>query len=306
MFKKRQLSQNYYTNRGNELRSRRALSNKFHSIKNIVFKLCIVLLFLGMLYAIFFTPVLAVKNVIVEGNKAVNGSEIQEAVLSFTGRKILKIFNNNLFFVSSADLKSIIVNQYDNIESVEIEKKYPATIKIIIKEKPADIAWCNKIKIEKAVIEKNISADQFLASEIPQCYLSDENGLIYKKIGDNIPSNSVKVFQDESINEGSKIADENLKNFIRNIFYNFNDKTGLNLAYLYMLPPASRELHLVTSENMKIYFDLNRSADEQLSDLSAFIKDELKKKDNKSINYDYIDLRIVDRIIVLPKSEDKK
>ncbi len=69
-----------------------------------------------------------------------------------------------------------------------------------------------------------------------------------------------------------------------------------------MFPFASRELHLVTNKNWKIYFDLNRGAEEQISVLSAFIKDELKKNDNKSLNYEYIDLRIIDRIIVKPKN----
>lgn len=301
MFRKRSHSQNYYTNRGNELRSRRALNNKFHIVKNIALKLGIVLLFGGIIYIIFFTPILAVKNIIIEGNKAINTGDIEGAAASFANQKIFKVFNNNLLLINSADMENAIKNRFSNIETVKIEKKYPVTVKAVIVEKSADIAWCNKIRVEKVFDGKNILTDEVQASEIPQCYLSDENGIIYEKIGDNISVDSIKVFRDESIESGSKIADENLKNFIRNIFYNFDNKTGLNLAYLYMLPPASRELHLVTSENMKIYFDLNRGADEQISDLTAFIKDELKTNDNKDMNYDYIDLRIPDRIIVQPK-----
>ncbi|MBU3924809.1 FtsQ-type POTRA domain-containing protein [Patescibacteria group bacterium] len=305
MFRRRSSSQNYYSNRGNERRSRRALSGKLNAIKNFAIKMFVVFLFGGMLYAILFTPVLAVKNVIIEGNKAISGGEIKEIIISLAERKIFKIFNNNLLLINPSDMESAIIDRFGNIDTVRVEKKFPQTIKVAIKEKPADISWCNKIIIEKITNEKNVSGDEVPASEIPQCYLSDEDGMIYEKIGDNIARDSIKVFRDEPIEIGLKISDENLKNFIRKIFYDFSGKTGLSLDYLYILPPASRELHLATQDDLKIYFDLNRGADEQISDLSAFIKNELKENDNKSIDYDYIDLRIIDRIIVKPKIKIK-
>lgn len=302
MFKRRIPSQKYYANRGNELRAKRSLSNKLTVVKNIVIKLSIVFLLFGIFYVVFFTPVLNIKNVVVEGNKAINGSDVEKIVLSLAGQKKWKMFNNNFLLFDPAEAENAILNNFKNIDVVKIEKKFPETLRVSIKEKPADIAWCNKIRVEKVKNEKNNSGDEISASEIPQCYLSDEQGIIYEKIGDSIADGSIKVFRDEPIEMGVKISDENLKNFIRNIFYNFNNKTGLSLAYLYILPSASRELHLVTNEGWKIYFDLNRGADEQVSDLSAFIKNELKISGSKSIDYDYIDLRVVDRIIVKPKN----
>lgn len=301
MFRRRSSSQNYYSNRGSEPRGRRALSNKLHAIKNFVIRVSVVFLIGGIIYEIFFTPILAVKNVIVEGNKVVNIDEIREMIISRANQKIFKIINNNLLLIDPAGMESAVLNRFGNINAVKIEKKFPQTIRVVIREKPADISWCNKIKIEKVISDKNVPSDEVLSYEIPQCYLSDEEGIIYEKIGD-----SIRVFRDEPIEMGIKIGDENLKNFIRKISYDFNNKTGLNLAYLYILPLAERELHLITNENLKIYFDLNRGADEQISDLSAFIKDELKKNGNKSMNYEYIDLRIVDRINVKPKNEVKQ
>lgn len=306
MFRRQTHSQNYYSNRGSELRSRRALSNKFQIIKKLAFKLCVVFLFGGIIYAILFSSVLAVKNIAVEGNKAINSNEIKEIILSLVSQKKWKIFNNNVLLISAADAESAIRNRFGNIDTVRIEKKFPQGIKVFIKEKSADIAWCNKIIVEKIKNVKNVPSDEVLPGEIPQCYLSDEEGIIYEKIGDNVAGDSVKVFRDEPIEMKSKISDENLKKFIRTIFYNFNGKTGLSLNYLYMLPPASRELHLATNENLKIYFDLNRDADGQLSDLAALVKDATKKNDDIGKNYEYVDLRIVDRIIVKLKPEVKK
>lgn len=305
MFKRRPLNQNYYSNRGNEWRNRRAFGNKIHIIKNLVFRTGAVILSGMILYAILFSPVLAVKNIIVEGNKAINGDEIKKIIISIGSQKKWKIFNNNILLIDPAGVESAVRSRFVNIDTIKIEKKFPQTIKIVIKEKSADIAWCNKIKAGKIANEKKISGGEVLASEIPQCYLSDESGIIYEKVGDAVPIDSVKVFRDEPIAIGLKISDENLKNFIRSIFYNFNNKTGLNLAYLYMFPVSERELRLITKENLKIYFDLNRGADGQLAVLNAFIKNELKNNDNKAANYDYIDLRVVDRVYYKVKNEVK-
>lgn len=302
MFRRRSSERNRYSNRGNKLRNRRALGNIFYAIKNLAVKTSVVFLFVGIIYAILFTPVLAVKNVIIEGNKAITSSEIEEIIISLANRKILKIFNNNLLLINTVEMENAVISRFANIDTIKIEKKFPQTVKVVIKEKPADISWCNKIIIEKAADEKKVSADGTMASEISQCYLSDEEGVIYKKIGDGAAAESIKVFRDEPIEIGIKISDENLKNFIRKIFYDLNNKTGLSLAYLYALPPASRELHLVTRENWKIYFDLNRGAEEQIGVLSAFIKNELKENGNKSADYDYIDLRVVDRIYYKAKN----
>lgn len=305
MFKRRS-NQNYYSNRGNDLRSRRALANKLHIVKDILIKLCIIFLLAGMIYVIMFSPVFAVKDVTIEGNRVVNTGEIDEIIRFFVSQKKWKFFTINLLLVDPLELENIIKNRFGSIDSVKIEKEFPKTIRVIIREKPADISWCNKIRVEKFTGEKNIPNDELSAYEIPQCYLSDENGLVYEKVGDNVSGDSVKVFRDEPIKTGDKISDDNLKNFIRKIFHNFNGKTGLSLAYLYILPPAERELHLITTENLKIYFDLNRDADEQISDLSAFIKNELKVNGNKSLDYEYIDMRVIDRINVKPKNETKQ
>jgi len=305
MFRKRTHSQNYYTNHGNELRSRRAFSNKLHIIKNFALKLCAVILFGGIIYIILFTPVLAVKNIDIEGNKAINSDEVKQIIILLASQKKWKIFNNNLLLIDPAKIESAIKSRFANIDAIRIEKKFPQTVKVVIKEKSADILWCNKIIVQKIADEKKASSDEAPANGISQCYLSDEQGIIYEKIGDTAASDVIKVFRDEPIAIETKISDENLKNFIRNIFYNFNSKTGLKLAYLYMLPPASRELHLITREKMTIYFDLNRGADEQVDVLNAFLKNELKENNNKSIDYDYIDLRVVDRIYFKAKNQVK-
>lgn len=305
MFKRKIPNQKYYASRGNELRAKRALGNKLLIIKNLVIRMSVVFLFGGIFYVIFFTPVLAIKNVVVEGNKVISSGDIEGIVMSAAGQKKWKIFSSNFLLLSLPDTEKKILDRFGNIDTVRVERKFPDTVKVTVKEKPADIAWCNKIRIEKVKNEKKVPGDEIPAYEIPQCYLSDENGLIYEKIGDSVPDGSIKVFRDEPIEMGSKISDENLKNFIRKIFYSFGNKTGLDLAYLYILPSAERELHLVTNKNLKIYFDLNRSADDQISDLGAFIKDDLKVNGAKSMDYEYIDLRIVDRINVKPKEEAK-
>lgn len=294
MFRRRLHSQNYYSNRGNKMRSRRALGNIFRTIKNLAGKTCVVFLFGGIIYAILFTPLLAVKNVIVEGNKAITSGEIEKIIISLAVQKIFKIFNNNLLLINPADMESAITNRFGNIDNVKVEKKFPQTIKIIIAEKPADISWCNKITIEKVAKDKNSSKEKAAALETAQCYLSDEDGIVYQKIINEASANSIKVFRNEPISMGVRISDDATKIFIRKLAANFNKKTGLVFSQFYAPDISSRELHAITDKGWKIYFDLNRDTIDQLDVLNSALKNTIPETDKAKM--DYINLLVPDRV----------
>ncbi len=287
-------SRNYYSSRPNNYKSRRIFKYKFLFVKKLIIKIIAVFFLTGIFYAIFFSSFFEIKNINISGNHAVDGGEIKEIVNALSSRKKLKFINNNLLFIQDREIQQKIIESFNSVKSVGVIKKFPNEMEIIISEKPADISWCNKITVEKIPIEAKFSVDENMASEFSQCYLSDEDGFIYKKKGESAPNESVNVFRDEKISIGEKISDEKLKNFIRQIIAGFTRKTGLNISYLYVLPASSRELHLVTSVNWKIFFDLNRDADDQINILNAFLKNQIFE--NNIQNIDYIDLRIIDRV----------
>jgi len=99
---------------------------------------------------------------------------------------------------------------------------------------------------------------------------------------------------DAPIAIGSKVADDRLKNFIRQIANDFNQKTGLPVVSLYIPSVASKEVHLLTDEGWKIYLDVNRDLDGQILVLNNVLKNGIPQPDRQKM--DYIDLRVENRV----------
>lgn len=289
----------------------RLAKNRSASLRSLSVKILILLICAGIIYLTFFSSVFKVAKFDVTGNETVNADEIRQIAENIAGKKVLKIFNNNLILIKTEDVEKAIREKFNSINTVSVTKKIPKTLKISIMEKSADILWCNKIKVEKVsslakIADNNSEAAgvENLASDAFQCYFSDEANIIYAKVRGGAPANGVKIFKDDLINIGDKIADDAVKNFIRGLAKNFNFKTGLEFSYLYLPPAASRELHLIVKDGWKIYFDLNRDAVSQLDVLSSVWREAIPE--NYKNNMEYIDLRVPGRVPWKPKNETIK
>lgn len=299
--------------RRNDLIYSRASKNRLISYKSLLLKIIIVLVLIGLSYTIFVSTVFKVARIDVTGNTQVNADEVRAIAEEISNRRVLKYFNNNLVLINTEEIGNSIREKFSSIKQIKVIKKFPKTISISIMEKPVDIQWCNKIKVEKiSSLEKSevISTDQTvgenLSQDASQCYFSDDENIIYTKSQNASERGGIRIFRDETINIGDKIADDNVKNFIRDIAKNFNAKTGLEYSYLYLPPVSSKELHLITKDGWKIYFDLNRPADGQLDILNNVWRDSIPENYKKDNNVEYIDLRVQERVSWMPKSEAQK
>ncbi len=259
----------------------------------------------------FFSSFFKVEKIVVSGNKAVNADEVRQTVEIVANKKVYKFLDNSLILIRTGDIEKAIMEKFNNVNNISVAKKFPKTIVISIMEKPADILWCNRIKVEKVLSPAKASENnseaagiENLSSDASQCYLSDEANIIYAKAQGDTAAGGVKIFRDDSIIIGDKIADNTVKTFIRVLSNNFNSKTGLEFSYLYLPPLASRELHLITKNGWKIFFDLNRSADDQIDVFNSVWQESIPE--NYKNNMEYIDLRVQGRVPWKPKNEVSK
>lgn len=283
---------------GRSLGKERLSKHKFSAAKAYFIKFLFFAAVAASVYLFFFTSALNVKNITVIGNKAIDENAIRETASAVTGKKIMGIFNNNILLVKTSEVESAVKNKFAGISGVSVAKKFPRTLEIAITEKPIDISWCNRIKIDR-VSGSGQKPENNALLETAQCYFGDENNIVYEKVPDGFLTGSVRVFRDDPISINAKMGDNALTDFIRELAANFNRKTGLNLDYFYLPPLDSRELHLATSEGWQIYFDLNRNADDQLWVLNNVLKNTIPDSEKKSL--DYVDLRVIDRVIYKTK-----
>lgn len=276
----------------------RSYKNKLASIKALFFKFAVFSILAGSVYLVLFSPFFMVKNIVVRGDQTIDPDDIRSQIRDSINYKILKIFPNTLVLAKTADMESLLREKFSSINDIKIAKKFPGTLAVTIIEKPIDISWCNRIRVERvSQVSGDSPADMPL--ETYQCYFSDESNTIYKKAGDGLANTAVRVFRDDPIKIGDQVASGSVKDFIRQLVNNFNKKTNLEFAYLYMPPSSSREMHVIAKDGWKIYFDLNRGVNDQLDVLNNVYKDAIPDADKK--NLDYVDLRVVDRVPWKPK-----
>ena len=130
-----------------------------------------------------------VKKIIIENNLAVNSLKLRSD-LSF-------LINTSLFFLNKEKFLSTI-SKYDFISSVQLKKKYPNTLKIVITEKiPIALQIIDKKKFYITKDNKKINFVELKAYEdLPLIFGKYKNfNIFYKNIEKNsFKTNEIKAF----------------------------------------------------------------------------------------------------------------
>ena len=237
----------------------------------------VVFVFVATNYIIFFSPYLKIKNIKINGN--INEDS---PILSF-------FTNRNIMFL---DLKSIKNNLLETlpIEDINIEKKYPDTISISIKQTTPELIWITQNK--GYLIDSYGKAYSDISGNSIETYnLENYDILRHKYLYDNIPiiydnNNSLLVLNKIFLNN-------EYITFIKKVYQELNQKLNLNIIY-YGVSMKDYTLEATTSDNWKIFFSLQDDADKQIERLSLILKNQ--KGEGMDTISQYIDLRYGDKV----------
>lgn len=106
-------------------------------IKRIIY----LIIFILLLQSIFQAPLWRLRKVVVNGQESYSQQDIVDFVLPNLEQKRFLIFqNNNFFLFDSSHLESELVGHF-NLEQARVNKSFPQTIKITIKEKVSQFVW---------------------------------------------------------------------------------------------------------------------------------------------------------------------
>jgi hypothetical protein len=120
------------------------------------------LLFLGFLgvcgYILLFSPFLEIESVSVEGNQNISSEEIVgKAGKTLNGKYFNFLSKRNFFLSSKKRMNQELKDNFSRLEISSIEKKFPRSILIRVKERQPELAWCSG----------------------GVCYLADKEGFVY-------------------------------------------------------------------------------------------------------------------------------
>jgi len=124
-----------------------------------------------------------VKKILIENNKATNLLELKS--------DLSDLINTNLFFLNEEKILSII-NKHDFILNIQLKKKYPNTLKILITEKiPVATQIINKKKFYITQNNERINfIDLKIYEDLPTIFGKHKNFNIFF---DNLKKNNFKI-----------------------------------------------------------------------------------------------------------------
>ncbi len=275
--------------------NRKKLQNPFFKHKkgrgnNRWFKCLLLGIFILIIFLVWFflaSSVWRIKEVKIEGLTRFSDSDIKNYVLNQADQRRLGVFRQNNIFLFKKDIIAQKITSNYNFSNLEVNKKLPNTIEIIIKERPYAFIF---------------QAYAFIFQEGDELYYSSPDGYVLRETS-VIDEDKERYFILENKNENSLIdqwdrinVEDGYLSFVLNLHGFLTEQPEL-LVDKFIIDQEFNTIKVDFKDGPIVFFNTRSEVIEQVNRL-VLVKNE-KIKDNFS-RTDYIDLRYGDRIFLYP------
>ena len=251
------VARNYYTKQVRKQKNR---------LKKIIWIIFILLL----IQSFFQTKLLRLNDVVLINNEDLILDNIQPLIdEQLSNHRYLIFKNSNYFLFDKEKLSQLLMENY-NLEYVEIVKKFPQTIEIIVQEKISQFIW---------------QKDDTL-------YLLSAKGALNRQI--NVRDEKYLILEDFRAIQptGEQILNQNELDIINNIYSNWQE-TFISEPKLdkIILTDDLSSIEAQVKLGYKVKIDPDKDIKEQLNNLKTVLAGDII-----GLDIDYIDLRFGDRV----------
>lgn len=241
----------------------------------------IFLAFLGVAgYVLFFSHFLLINSIEVEGVVNADREIVKEIGQNAINGKYLNFLDKrNIILANTWKMKREVLEKFKIIQSVEIKRKFPDKLKIIIFEREPALAL----------------------SSNSRCFMVDKAGVAFDEMecgGNYLGNNSYRVLINESNKEVS-LGEKSLEPDYINFISSFSEETESNLEIgleREMRTPGivSADIRMKTKEGWEIFLNENLSARKELEMLQVVLENKISAEQRNDL--EYIDLRTENRV----------
>lgn len=238
---------------------------------------------LGVVGILLFHPYFNINQVLISGNDKVSTGEVKNIVETVLNQKRWLVLNGrNIFTVNLVDIAKEIKSKYIMV-SLQVEKDYPQTLKVAIKEKESKLV----------LQELDSKTSQY------RYYLLDNEGEVLQEINPrDISQPSISALPRiqkegaEEIKITTEVVSRATIEFINYLNENIPKQNKVTVAYTVLTDEDGQVLNLVTQEGWKIVVDRLNDWKKQLHVLNVILREKIR--DNRQ-NLKYIDIRYENR-----------
>ena len=241
----------------------------------------VALLFVGTVaYALFFSPYLAITNVEISGLEKLSETPIRNIAENKLTEKYFSIIpKNNLLIFPKNALKQELLASFKRIETVDVERVFPHTLKVIVKERKLAMLFCNA----QNCYTLNEFGVSYPANNFSESELTEENLITLHDLSSS------------QLDYEEKPLEDNYRAFVLGLASAVQDETGLILKKDYQTNNRmSGDVRVETEAGFSIYFNESVTLKKSVVTLRAILEHKIAKESLG--NLEYIDLRIADKV----------
>ena len=234
---------------------------------------------LSIFYLLFFSQVMQIKDITINGLKTLKPEEILTVIDSEMNRNFLhplhiKLQKNILFF-DDAHTKSEILSQFPIIKALKIHKSYLHKMVVTITERNAMGTWC--------------FGQDSLTPPTASCRYFDNEGYMWNKAIRSSGSLLLTIEDLRTMPENINKADSVFIEAIKNIIVSLN-ALNIEINKIELPNDPTDDLKVYINQDYYIVLNARLDLDKQLDALRIFLSS------NKDMHPEYIDARIAGRI----------
>lgn len=236
-----------------------------------------------MIYVLFFGGFFTVNTI--EINREGDSAFIQdEQIKSFLrerwqGRWYHVVPKNNLLLHRSFLEEAALLERYPKIESLEVRKLFPDTLRVTVTEKPYQLLWCQQETC--FLVDKEGRAQEALVF----FRYPEEQGSVVR----------IQESMDVNVQVGDRVLHPEDQRFVHDLITDFTLRTGLNREGSLERPNLyAREMRVRTDKGFTIFFNTTLPVAQSLNHLMLVLQKEIPEAEWDKI--DYIDLRTEKRV----------
>ncbi len=268
--------------RGRSLQSVRAQRRRRRNFKiKLAAAILLIILFFGGLVFLLHLKNIRIQKVYPEGNKFLSDEEVRASVRDhLSGSAFLLFPKDNIFFYPRSAIEKAFLSKYPEIKTINVSFRDFESITVKLVERQQKALWCQTLS----------------QSELPPCYLIDENGLIFRPAGEYSLSTFIRFtggVSGDPINVQMMPSDEFQTDLL---FTDALRKENLSIISVSLKEGGVREGEL--SVGGKIIWNADQDLSVALENLKTLLSNpSFKGKDkNGTVAVQYIDIQNSNKI----------
>ena len=239
------------------------------SYQKTVVRIILVILVLLLVQSIFQIKYFKIEKINLVGQNDLSVEEVQQFIISSLTKTKFFFFEETNYWLAPIDELSYELKEKYNLEEAKIEKKWPDSLLVTVKEKVSHFIW-----------QKDDSL-----------YLLDAQGLLNRQISVLDDKDLVLEDKRDYRPQGEQIFTTEEIEVINQIYLNWNDLIApkVKMSKITIYNDWNIDLHTETGFYVKI--DKDQDIKEQLNNLRAVLEENIT-----GVDIDYIDIRFGDKV----------